>query len=153
MMSPSGFEHGRLVVRVTLALASHVDQHKLGVVTGAETGFILERNPDTVRAPDVGFVRRERLPVGRQRGFFDGPPDLAVEVVSPSDRPADIDAKVRQWLDAGCLAVWVVDPDDITITVHRPGQPARTLGHGEHLEDQDVVLEFSLSVAEVFREG
>jgi Uma2 family endonuclease len=123
MMSPAGFEHGVVTQRIAAFLHAHVAARKLGVVTAAETGFLLARSPDTVRAADVAFVAQQRLPRGRTVGFFEGAPDLAVEVLSPSElrddasraRAAD---KVACWLAAGCLEVWSVDPGSRTVTVH-----------------------------------
>jgi Uma2 family endonuclease len=150
MMSPAGSEHGHIVIRVTLPLAGYVEQHHLGMVFGAETGFQIERDPDTVRAPDVAFVRAARIGGRLGKGYFPGAPDLAVEVVSPSDRPADVAAKVRDWLAAGCLAVWVVDPETGTVAVHRRGSPVATLTEADDLSGDAVVPGFRLPVAAVF---
>lgn len=126
MMSPAGFEHGVITQRIAAMLHAYVAARKLGVVTAAETGFLLVRSPDTVRAADVAFVAERRVPRGRTIGFFEGAPDLAVEVLSPSDvrdhaaRSRAI-AKIADWLAAGCLEVWSVDPADRTVTVHTSG--------------------------------
>ncbi len=149
MMSPAGFEHGRIVIRLGSRLEQFVEQQALGVVTGAETGFHIARDPDTVRAPDVGFVRADRLPAGTIAGFFDGPPDLAVEVLSPDDRPRKVAAKVQDWLTAGCQAVWVVDPAEQTVTIHRQGATVQVLHASDVLRD-DVLPGLQLSVAEIF---
>ena len=151
MMTPAGFEHGRIVIEISLPLAAFVKQRGLGVVTGAETGFVIARDPDTVRAPDVAFVRAERVPASPLPGFFQGSPDLAVEVLSPSDRASDILAKVRDWLEAGCLAVWLVDPATRTIAVYRSGAPLVTHGIDDELVGDDVIPGFRLTLAEVFR--
>jgi len=103
-----------------------------------------------VRGPDVAFVRAARVGQGVPRGFFQGPPDLAVEVLSPDDRMGRILAKVRQWLDAGCDTVWVIDPDKRTVSVHRKGEEPRVLGESEVLSGGDLLPGFALSVAEVF---
>jgi Uma2 family endonuclease len=118
MMSPAGSRHGAVAARIAKAIADVVEPAKLGVVFAAETGFVLERNPDSVRAPDAAFVRAERLTGGIPAGFFPGPPDLAVEVLSPSDQLQDVTAKVAQWLAAGTRLVWVVDPAGRTLTAH-----------------------------------
>jgi Uma2 family endonuclease len=152
MMSPTGSEHGYLVVNVTAPLATFVKKNSLGKVFGAETGFQIGLNPDTVRAPDVAFVRSERIGVKLGKGFFQGAPDLAVEVVSPSDRAGDLLAKVQDWLDAGCRAVWVVDPGTRTVSIHRGDQPAVTLGEADLLDGGEIVPGFSLPIAEVFGE-
>src|SRR5437868_2820435 len=120
-MSPSNARHGVLSAFVCLVIAQHVRARKLGRVFGAETGFKISSDPDTVRSPDVAFVaddRARRLP---KRGFFDGAPDLAVEVVSPCDTWSNVQAKAQDWLDAGCSLVWIVDPASETITIYEHG--------------------------------
>lgn len=153
MMAPAGFEHGSIVVNITLPLAGFVKEHRLGRVTGAETGFQLSRDPDTVRAPDVGFVRAERVPSTPTRGFFQGPPDLAVEVLSPDDRASEVLAKVNDWLAAGCLAVWVVDPAKRAVSVYRKEGQAVTWGTADELSAGDLLPGFRLPIAEVFAES
>ncbi|HEV8061926.1 MAG TPA: Uma2 family endonuclease [Gemmataceae bacterium] len=102
-MTPSGFEHGCVTMNFSVPLGSFVKENDLGVVSAAETGFLLATNPDTVRAPDVAFVARERLePVRKLAGFFPGAPDLAVEVISPGDTYSEVEDKVQAWLHAGC---------------------------------------------------
>ena len=127
MMSPAGFEHGVITQRIAAFLygyvSGYVSGRRLGVVTAAETGFVLARSPDTVRAPDVAFVAESRLPHGRTVGYFEGAPDLAIEVLSPSeirDEAARARAigKISDWLAAGCVEVWSVDPASRTVTVH-----------------------------------
>jgi Uma2 family endonuclease len=150
MMSPAGSEHGHIVIRVTVPLAGYVEDHHLGTVFGAETGFQIGRDPDTVRAPDVAFVRAERIGGKLGKGFFPGAPDLAVEVVSPSDRTADVLAKVHDWLDAGCRAVWVVDPEPCTVAIYRSGCLVVTLTEADKLRGDDVVPGFCIPVAAIF---
>src|SRR4051812_14372339 len=87
-MAPAGFDHGAVIINLSIPLATYVKKHKLGIVVGAETGFILTRDPDTVRGADIAFVRAARIPKsGRPKKFWIGGPDLAVEVLSPDDRP------------------------------------------------------------------
>lgn len=150
MMSPSGFEHGRIVSRLNGRLERFVDEHHLGVVTGAETGFRITRNPDTVWAPDVAFVRTERVPPEPTRGFFQGPPDLAVEVLSPDDRAGKMLAKVHDWLSAGCRAVWVVDPEAQTVSVYRSEGEKVVWDVSDELTGNDIIPDFRLPVAEIF---
>jgi Uma2 family endonuclease len=151
MMSPAGFEHGRVISRINYRLGQFVEKNGLGVVTGAETGFHIAKTPDTVRAPDVGFVRRERIPSATTvSGFFDGPPDLAVEVLSPDDRPRAVAAKVEDWLTAGCLAVWLVDPVKQTVTIHQRGAAVCVFSDTEELDGGDVLPGFRVSISEVF---
>jgi Uma2 family endonuclease len=120
-------------------------------VAGADTGFWLTRDPDTVRAPDVAFVRRERLPTGAaRRGYFPGAPDLAVEVISPKDLYTEVDEKVGEWLAHGTLMVLVVNPRRRTVAVHRPGQPVRILGEDETLDGEDAVPGWTMAVRDIF---
>ncbi|MGH7614156.1 MAG: Uma2 family endonuclease, partial [Gemmatimonadales bacterium] len=140
---PAGGRHGRIAVNVTLQLGNYVAQHQLGTVYAAETGFTLERRPDTVRAPDGAFVRRERLPNPEPTGFHDLAPDLVVEVLSPSDRPDEILAKIADWLSAGTRLVWVIDPDRRLARVYRHDGSERIVSEAEALDGEDVVAGFS----------
>jgi Uma2 family endonuclease len=151
MMSPAGSEHGWIVTNFTVPLGMFVKQHSLGRVFGAETGFCIGHDPDTVRAPDVAFVTTGRIGGKLARGFFPGPPDLAVEVLSPDDRAGEVLAKVQDWLDAGCLAVWVADPRTRTVTVYRSRSQIVVLGESETLSGGDLLPGFSLPVSELFQ--
>jgi Uma2 family endonuclease len=146
MMSPAGSRHGRIAMTIGSAMERHVTENDLGIVFAAETGFIIERSPDTVLAPDAAFVKRDRVHLMPEEGYFPGPPDLAVEVLSPGE----VLAKVRRWLDAGCEAVWIVDPKERTIMAHRKDQPVRTWSEGETLTGEGLVQGFALKVAKVF---
>jgi Uma2 family endonuclease len=150
MMSPGGYEHGRIIMNVAAPLAVIVRQNQLGVLLGAETGFRIAHDPDTVRAPDVAFVRAERIPALPVKGFFQGPPDLAVEVLSPDDRASEVLDKVRDWLQAGCVAVWIVDPAKQTILIYRSSSPIVVLGPADVLAMEDLLPGFSIPVAEIF---
>jgi len=151
MMSPAGSEHGFVVVRLTLPLAQHVQEKGMGCVLGAETGFRIAENPDTVRAPDISYVRKTRIPSeGIPESFWPGPPDLAVEVVSPSDTFQQVDEKIKAWLAAGCLAVWVVDPRLRTVTVHRSATEITTCTEKDTLDGGDVVPGFRCPVKKIF---
>lgn len=108
----------------------HVEEKDAGAIFAAETGFVVETGPDVVRAPDVGFVRKDRVPRRNSRGFFKGVPDLAVEVVSFNDTRREIGDKVNMWLAHGTTSVWVADPDAMTITIHRTGQKPIRLVQG-----------------------
>jgi Uma2 family endonuclease len=151
-MSPSGYAHGRLAAEIARILCDFVNPHHLGAVTGAETGFIIERNPDTVRAPDAGFIRADRAPSKNHRGFVEGPPDLAVEVRSPGDRTIEVVAKVHAWLSASCQTVWVVEPETETITVHQKNGEILALSKTDTLCGGDVLPGFSVPVRDVFGE-
>lgn len=146
---PPGADHGRIAMRLGHRIAEHAEAKGLGTVYAAETGFLLARDPDTVRAPDVAFVRAGRAPTP-ERGYYPGAPDLAAEVLSHDDRPGHVREKVGEWLDAGALAVWVVDPRTRTVTVHEPGCDPRTLRDGERLHGGRVLPGFNLPVGDVF---
>lgn len=150
-MSPAGSEHGAVAMNVAILLGQYIKANKLGVVFAAETGFKLATDPDTVLAPDVSFVRRERIPQsGLPKAFYPGAPDLAVEVVSPGDTKKEVAEKVESWLTAGSSAVWVVNPKRRTVTIHRPQAEAVTLDEGDELDGQDVVHGFRCNVSEIF---
>jgi Uma2 family endonuclease len=150
-MSPAGSEHGEISVELAALLWSHVKPNKLGVVFAAETGFLIARGPDTVRAPDGAFVRRERLPAGRRpKGYWPGAPDLAVEVLSPGDRVGEVDEKVGEWLGAGTSLVWVVSPRWRSVTVHRKAQAIRVLTEDATLDGEDVIVGFRCRVGDIF---
>ena len=150
-MSPSGSRHGAVVVNLTILLGQHVKAKNLGVVLGAETGFQISSEPDTVRAPDVAFVRRGRIgPAGIPGKFWPGAPDLAVEVLSPSDTAYTVEEKVDDWLAAGTGAVWVANPRRRTVTIHRSKTPPKNLSEEDVLDGQDLVPGFRCKVAEIF---
>jgi len=150
-MAPSGSQHGRVTVRVTVPLGQYVEAHELGVVFGAETGFWIAEKPDTVRAPDVAFVRRERAEaVGDVTGYWPGAPDLGVEVISPSDLYTEVDEKVAMWLERGARMVLVVNPRRRTIAVHRPGGQVRLLAESDEIDGEDVVPGWKLPVRALF---
>ncbi len=150
-MEPPGAEHGAIAMRIGRMLGNHVEEHGLGETFGAETGFQLARDPDTVRAPDAAFVTRERMEAtGLPRGYWPGPPDVAVEVISPSDRRAQVRAKARDWLDAGTRAVVVLDPPSRTATVYRARSDVRVLSGDDPLDLDDVVAGFAPPVDAVF---
>ncbi|HEX2060793.1 MAG TPA: Uma2 family endonuclease [Thermoanaerobaculia bacterium] len=143
--SPAGGQHGRIAARILIRLGSHVEQHALGVTYSSETGFILGRNPDSVRAPDVAFVSRER--VVDVTGYIPGPPDLAVEVVSPNDSYSEVREKTREWLRAGTRAVVVVDGAKHLVELHRRD---RIDVVEDVLEIEDIVPGWKLPVTQIF---
>lgn len=149
-MSPSGFEHATVAAEICALLRDYVRKEKLGLVTTAEGGFRIAQDPDTVRAPDVGFVTAVRLPSAPRRGFFEGAPDLAVEVISPDDRWSEVVAKANAWLTSGCRMVWVVDPPNRTVTVYEPELPVTVLREDEKLDGGTVVPGFAASVRDLF---
>jgi Uma2 family endonuclease len=150
-MAPAGFNHGAVIMRPASRLSAHVERHNPGVVLGAETGFVLSRNPDTVRGADAAFVSASRLPKGElPNSYFQGAPDLAVEVVAPGDTLTEVEDKVDDYLAAGAKLVWVVNPRRKTVTVHRLQTPPHMLRENDALGGDGVVPEFRCSVAEIF---
>ena len=149
-MSPPGIRHGLVSTRIAFLLSQHIEVHHVGVVI-TPGGFKLATNPDTVREPDVAFVRRDRISgAGVPDGFWPGPPDLAVEIRSPGDRQSEILAKVHDYLDRGVRLVWVIDPKEQTVTVHRRHSVPETLGVTDVLEGGDVVAGFSCAIQRIF---
>lgn len=150
-MSPAGYRHGRVAMNIGVSLTQHVRNQGLGQVVAAETGFELASDPDHVRAPAVAFVCRKRLgELGETAGFWPGAPDLAVEVVSPTDRFADVEAKVLDWLHAGTAMVVVANPEARSLTVYRSLSDVRVLTGDTVLDGADVVPGWRLPVREAF---
>jgi Uma2 family endonuclease len=150
-MAPAGHLHGRVAINVTTPLDRHVRAHHLGVVYAAETGFTLASNPDMVRAPDVAFIRRERVEeVGDVEGYWPGAPDLAVEVISPSDTYADVQEKVFDWLEAGTRMVILVMPRKRAVTVYRSLTDMIMLTEHDTLDGGEVVPGWKIPVRELF---
>ena len=150
-MTPAGSIHGVVGMRLAVAISVHVDQHQLGVVFAADTGFKLASSPDTVRAPDVSFVSRGRIPTGGiPTAYWPGAPDLAVEVLSPTDVRSEIDEKIDEYLRSGVRLVWFVNPFERRVTVHRSGK--RPLVHEEHdsVDGGDVLPGFNYPLARLF---
>jgi Uma2 family endonuclease len=152
-MSPSGSLHAIVAATLARLLHEHVNERKLGWVFGAEGGFVIGRDPDTVRAPDVAFVSAERMPASVPQGFFPGPPDLAVEVLSPNDRASEVLGKMADWLEAGCRSVWVVDPEMQSIAVYAPKAEMRVLHISDTLTDEEVLPGFQIEVRKIFPGG
>ena len=150
-MAPAGGRHGLIAGEIFGLLRNHVRSLGLGQVFAAETGFTLQRNPDTVRAPDAAFVAQDRMPQGETPdGYLALAPDLAVEVISPNDRPREVREKVADWLNAGTRLVWVIYPSSRTTTVHRPPDSVEELGAEDVLDGADVVPGFSCVLGELF---
>ena len=150
MMSPAGSLHGVVTARIASVVGEAEEASHGGVVFAAKTGFLLEHNPDTVRAPDVAFVRSSRVADGIPSGYFPGAPDFVVEVLSPNDRATDVAAKVADWLAAGAELVWVVDPAARTLTAHdRAG--SQTLFQGDaHVSGGSVLPGLRFRLGSVF---
>jgi Uma2 family endonuclease len=140
---PPGVQHGAIMARLGALLLRHVDAHDLGLVVVGDPGFKLATDPDTVRGPDIAFVRRERVPNPTPTGFAAFPPDLVIEIRSPSDRPGDILGKVGDWLSAGTPLVWVIDPTRRVAHVYRQDESQATIGPHDALDGEDVLPGFS----------
>ena len=150
-MAPAGPTHGRLAMRIAARLFQHVETHHLGTVYAAETGFQLAQDPDTVRAPDVAFVSRQRLEaMGETEGYWPGAPDVAVEVISPSDRYTDVEDKVVEWLEAGSRMVMLVNPRQRAVTVYHSRTNIVRLTEEDTLEGGEVVPGWQLPIRDVF---
>ncbi len=148
---PASFRHGDIAAEVFTRLSEFVRQRDLGRVVSTETGFLLASNPDTVRAPDVAFVSRSKIErAGEVHGYCPGPPDLAVEVLSPSERPADVHAKIGDYLAAGCRVVWVIDPSNRQVRVHRSLLQPTILDETATLKGDDVLPGFNVRVGRLF---
>ena len=148
-MSPTNYDHGMIALKLGRLIGNFVAEHDLGDTLGAETGFTLRRNPDTVRAPDVAFVSKTRRPTTRL-GFVELAPDLVVEVVSPSDAPDEIQEKVEDYLDAGVQLVGLVYPRAQSVTVYRSLSEVRVLRAPAALTADDLLPGFSLLIADLF---
>jgi Uma2 family endonuclease len=150
-MTPAGNVHGRVAMSFAWRLARHVEENRLGTVYAAETGFRLATDPDTVRAPDVAFVSRNRVEaVGELEGFWPEAPQLAVEVISPGDSYADVEEKVFGWLDAGTKIVVVINPRQRSATVYKSPTNIAVLSETEVVDGGDIVPGFELTVREIF---
>lgn len=151
MLPPPGFRHGKVQSKVDFVLQLFVRTHLLGTVT-IESGLITEREPDTVRGPDVAFWSKERMPLDQPApvGYPDVAADLCVEVLSPSNRAGEVREKVAEYLGRGVRLVWVVDPEARTVTVYRSPDEGRILHASATLTGEDVLPGFSCRVAEIF---
>ena len=150
-MSPAGNQHGKIAMALGFRLAAFVLEHKLGAVYAAETGFLIQQNPDTVRAPDVAFVTQARIDeVGPVDGYWQGAPDIVAEVVSPNDRFSDTEQKALGWLKAGSKVVWVVDPAQAHVTEYRGVSEIRVLCSEENLTASQLLPGWEVKIAELF---
>src|SRR5881275_468398 len=144
---PAGYRHGRVSMDLAFLLSKHVEGTEAGQVVGGDTGFKLASDPDTVRAPDVAFIGRERLPDPQTRGFPALGPDLVVEVLSPDDRPGETLAKVGDWRDAGARLAWVIDPQRRLARIYRADGAESLLAETDDLDGEDVLPGFSCPLA------
>ena len=150
-MPPAGAEHGGIALNIGALLRAPVKAHDLGLTCAVETGFLLQRNPDLVRAPDVSFVATAHFPAeGVPRGYWPIAPDLAVEVVSPNDRSEDIQGKVAEYLAAGTQMVWVVYPKTHMVLVYRSRGVVQALSPNKEIRGGDIIAGFSCRIDEFF---
>lgn len=151
MTAPAGPRHGKFAARLVLAIGNHVEAQDLGQVYTAEPGFQLEADPLTIRAPDVAFVQRSRIPEGEPAGFWPLAPDLVVEIISPSETARDIHEKVDDYLRAGTRLIWLVYPDNKTVMEYRAPDQARVLTANDDLEGEDVLTGFRYPLQQLFK--
>jgi Uma2 family endonuclease len=151
VFEPPGGLHGWIAARLAARLAAHVERLGLGSVL-VEAGYIVQRGPDTVRGLDVSFISAGRLPPERlPEQFIPGAPDLAIEILSPSDRWSDVEEKIADYFGAGARLVWVVDPGEGRVIVRYPDRPPRIVPAAGTLEGEEVVPGFALPLPELFR--
>jgi Uma2 family endonuclease len=149
-MNPPGGNHAMIVVNVATLLKNFVKPRRLGVVL-SDPGFVLQRNPDTVRAPDVAFLSAAIIsPKGVEKAFFQHPPELAIEVVSPGDSAREVADKTQEYLAGGAREVWIVQPEDRTVVIHRAGGEVITLGEEDTLDGGTLLPGFTCRVVEFF---
>lgn len=148
-MPPSNFRSSQVAMRLARLLMNFIEEHQLGIYAGEAGGVLLGRNPDTVRAPDFSFVRRERAG-DRGLGYFPGAPDLVGEVLSPSDRFTAVARKMSQYLAAGTRLGWVFDPEDRTVAVYHPDGRVEILREHDALEGGDVLPGFRMPLDEIW---
>jgi len=146
---PSTF-HGLVQSTLNFIVSSYVRANALGAVFGQDTGFKIRSDPDTVRAPDLAFVQRDRLRQIGKRGYAALAPDLVAEILSPDDRPGEVLTKVGEWLDAGVALVWVIDADRRTGTVYRSDGSVTTIASGDDLDGESVLPGFRCRISELF---
>ena len=147
---PAAYRHGKVSLTIGSALRTWVSPRALGDTVGAETGFILRRAPDTVRAPDAAFISNARIPSPDPVGYAELAPDLVVEVRSPSDRAGRLRAKIVDWLTSGARLVWVIDPVRRCAEVHRADGSTTHLTEADVLDGEDVLPGFTLSLQQLF---
>ncbi len=148
---PTGHDHGKIVVRLSAALFNFIEPRGMGTVVASDSGVWLERDPDTVREPDIAFTSVEKRPLDAHiRGYAEVVPDLVVEITSPSDSRREAHDKARMWLSHGGRLVWVVDPETRTVDVHAPAAPVTTLLEGDSLSGHDVIPGFTCPVRAAF---
>lgn len=147
-VSPAGARHGQVCLRLGARLLAFVTERSLGAVFESSTGFRMPNG--NLRAPDASFVAAERLPGGQvPKGFFEIPPDLAAEVLSPSDSPRAVLDRVGEYLESGVRLVWVIDPENRRAVVYRSPTETRHVDAGGVLDGEDMLPGFRYTLAEL----
>ena len=147
---PAGVKHGKIAMLLGSKFVTHVVPAGLGHVFGSDSGVLLERNPDTVREPDLAYVSAERLPLDADLdGYCPVAPDLVVEIKSPSDSEQDVDDKASMWLSFGVRMALVINPESRTIWVRQPNLPTVVLTMDDTLDGGEVLLGFNCPVREI----
>ena len=147
----AGMRHGDIAGSLIGEIRNYVRPRRMGRVGGTDAGILLERNPDTVREPDVYYISAEKLPLDVVvNGYYESAPDLVAEVLSPSDTRPEFDAKIQMWLDFGVRLVIAIYPETRNIATHQPGRPPVTLGYGDTLDGGEVIPGFQCPVREIF---
>ena len=147
----AGMKHGEIIVNLVMLLGAEIKPNRLGRLMASDSGVKVETDPDTVREPDIAYFSRDRLALDADvPGYAEVPPDLVVEVVSPTDSVRGINDKARMWINAGVRLVWVLWPETKMIEVHRPAQPVTTLRETDTLTGEDILPQFSVPVADIF---
>lgn len=147
----AGRKHGVIAMTLGALVITHVRPRKLGQVMGSDAGVLLERNPDTVREPDLAFISADRLPLDADPpGYLEVIPDLVAEIISPNDRSPGINDKTRMWLSYGVRMVWEVYPERREVWVHQLGQPRVVLGEDDTLDGGDILPGFNIPVRDIF---
>lgn len=154
-LSPAGSRHNTIVGRINRLLSRHVDKHDLGLVTSGEGGYLVRRDPDRVRAPDLAFVSHETIAHAEAEDstYYPHAPDLAIEVLSPDDAWQDVEERMRDYLGAGGKAVWVVNPAAESVHVYGRSARGKILGRGDTIDGGDALPGFKAKVAEFFGEA
>lgn len=148
-LMPGGWQHSRVIRALDRSLSRFVDDHGLGEVLTAETGVLLSRNPDTIRAADLAFIPATESPSHAPSGWVTTIPRLVIEVVSPTDRPRSVAEKAQSWLAAGVTLVWVVDPAHKRVTVYENDTICRVESGGT-LDGGAVLPDYRIPLTELF---
>lgn len=151
-MAAAGYQHGLYTSRLASRVATFIEDHDLGDSFAAETGFTIQKNPDTVIAPDFAFIIKAHLPASMPRGFGRIIPDIVLETRSPGDTVKEHGLKAIVWQQAGVQEVWALDPMARTLTIYRKGEEIRRLGPDDTLDGCEILPGFSYPLLKLFRE-